>query len=289
MIEALRLVFDELERIHAKALDTAAGLSALTAAAEGHRQTIEEAASAAQQAAASLRTDLETVDQQVLQVHAGLYALKGASTDTASHVSDAMGRVGTVVTEGSATVRGMSTTIIADAQSLAQQTGSVLDGLRSDADQTHQHLATRLDDLADAVSDHSNLWNKAVAELIDAVQQGVEPVEKLLRLYGDAQIGGQRLREYLAGMDLHVYHDQVADLINALQRGKIEIGDVLEYLNKSQLPFVKQLANTIELFRQGKVSLERVKEIVAQLQKLWPDSQFSDLAQALQVALQQGR
>jgi hypothetical protein len=289
MIAELRRVYDELDRVHAKAVATAAGLSAMTAAAEEHRATIESAATAAQQAASSLRTNLGGVNQDVLQVHAGLYALKGASTETATHVGDAMGRVGSAVTQGSATVRALSTTILTDAQSVAQQAGSVFDGLRANADQTHEHLATRLDDLADAVADHSNIWNRTVAELIDAVKNGVVPIEHLLKLYGDAQIGGQRLREYLAGMDLHVYHDQVADLINALQRGKIEIGDVLEYLNRSQLPFVKQLASTIELFKQGKVSLERVKEIVAQLQKLWPDSQFSDLAQALQVALQQGR
>jgi hypothetical protein len=89
-------------------------------------------------------------------------------------------------------------------------------------------------------------------------------------------------------MDLHVYQQQVQALTTGLQQGRVEIGEVLEYLGQSELPFIKQLTDTIKLFQQGKVSLQRVKEIVDQLHKIWPDSQFSDLAAALQQSLQQG-
>jgi hypothetical protein len=210
------------------------------------------------------------------------------SSDAAGEVGEAMGRVGSAVTAGSATVKGSTTSMVSDAQAGAAHLVGVFDGMREKADSTHGHLATRLDDLADVVADHSNLWNKAVDELIDAVKNGVEPVEKLITLYGDARIGGQRLREYLAGMDLHVYQQQVQALTTGLQQGRVEIGEVLEYLGQSELPFIKQLTDTIKLFQQGKVSLQRVKEIVDQLHKIWPDSQFSDLATALQQSLQQG-
>ncbi|HYQ84610.1 MAG TPA: hypothetical protein VEP28_11485, partial [Rubrobacter sp.] len=134
----------------------------------------------------------------------------------------------------------------------------------------------------------SNLWNKAVSELIDAVKIGAVPIQQLLDLYGDAQIGGQRLTEYLRGLDLTHYRDQVRELIQGLNEGTTEIARVTDYLGKTQLLFAKQLADVIELFRKGAVTLKRVEEIVRQVQKAFPDSELSDLAEALYNALRKG-
>jgi hypothetical protein len=209
MIEAIRQIHAELTRLQATALDITASVATLTASVEVHRERVEAATAAAQASSALLRDSLSGVSEQVNQVHSGLFGLKTMSSDAAGEVGEAMGRVGSAVTAGSATVKGSTTSMVSDAQAGAAHLVGVFDGMREKADSTHGHLATRLDDLADVVADHSNLWNKAVAELIDAVKNGVEPVEKLITLYGDARIGGQRLREYLAGMDLHVYQQQV--------------------------------------------------------------------------------
>jgi hypothetical protein len=285
------MITDDLSALHAQlvAVETQARLASehveRLSRLQSGMETLSEAALTTQ---AAVSSSLAAVGTQVSNAQTSLYGLKGISIEAADHVGQAMGRVDSAVNGASGSLLKMST-LVAETQAVATQAGTLLGGLRDDADLTHLHLATRLDDLEEVVSDHTNLWNKAVAELIDAVKHGVEPVEKLLHLYGEAKIGSERLRDYLGGLNLHIYQNQISDLIAALQHGKVEIGDVLKFLNESQLPFVKQLASTIELFRQGKVTLERVREIVEQLRKVFPDSQFVDLAQTLEFALQEGR
>jgi DNA-binding ferritin-like protein (Dps family) len=206
-------------------------------------------------------------------VEAQLAAVQTQAVTTAAAVQSAAASITATV----ATVQQAHTTATA-----------ALTALAASADATHQHLATRLDDLQDAVANHSNLWNKAVSELIDAVKLGVIPLQDLLKLYGDAVVGGQRVREYLDGLDLNVYQHRMQDLIASLEDGRTTIASVLDYLGSTQLLFAHQLADTIRLFQQGKVTLQRVAEIVAQIQKAFPDSQFSDLAQALEEALRKG-
>lgn len=167
----------------------------------------------------------------------------------------------------------------------AQTVQTTLTDLSRSAEQAQTQIATRLDDLQEAVKDHSNLWNKAVSELIDAVKIGAIPIEELISLYGDARIGGQRLTEYLKGLDFNEYQNRVRELVRGLHEGTVEIAQVQEYLGKTQLLFAKQLSDVIELFRKGAVTLKRVEEIVRQVQKIFPDTDFSDLAQALYDAL----
>lgn len=160
-----------------------------------------------------------------------------------------------------------------------------LNDIQRQTESAQAQITTRLDDLQNAVSDHANLWNKAVSELIDAVKIGAVPVQQLITLYGDAQIGGQRLTEYLKGLDLNFYRDQVLNLIRGLQDGSVEIARVQEYLGKTQLLFAKQLSDVIDLFRRGAVTLKRVEEIVRDIKRAFPESEFSDLAEALYDAL----
>jgi DNA-binding ferritin-like protein (Dps family) len=167
----------------------------------------------------------------------------------------------------------------------AQTVQTTLTDLSRSAEQAHTQITTRLDDLQDAVANHTNLWNKAVSEMIDAVKIGAIPIEELLDLYGEARIGGQRLIEYLDGLDFNFYQNHVRELIQGLHEGTVEIAQVQEYLGKTQLLFAKQLSDVIELFRKGAVTLKRVEEIVRQVQKIFPDTDFSDLAQALYDAL----
>jgi len=167
----------------------------------------------------------------------------------------------------------------------AQSVQTTLTDLSRTAEQAQSQITTRLDDLQHAVADHSNLWNKAVSELIDAVKIGAVPIEQLISLYGDAQIGGQRLTEYLKGLDFTTYRDHIRDLIHGLHEGSTEIADVQQVLGQTQLLFAQQLSDVIDLFRQGAVTLKRVEEIVRQVQKAFPESDLADLAEALYNAL----
>jgi DNA-binding ferritin-like protein (Dps family) len=185
-------------------------------------------------------------------------------------------------------LQSLMSSVSEKATETAQSVATTLDGLQHQTEATHTHITTRLDDLQNAVANHANIWNKAVSELIDAVKVGAVPIQQLLDLYGDAQIGGQRLTEYLKGLDLNVYRDQVLDLIHGLHDGSVEIARVQEYLGQTQLLFAQQLSDIIDLFRQGAVTLKRVEEVVRDIKKAFPDSEFSDLAQALYDALRKG-
>jgi uncharacterized protein YukE len=152
----------------------------------------------------------------------------------------------------------------------------------------HQVAATRLDDLAQSIANTGNLWDKALLELIDSVKLGVTDVQDLLSKYGDAMIQGERVREYLKGLDLTVYRVNVQELIRELHTGQATIADTLAFLGQSQLGFAKQFAEVIQLFQAGKVTLQRVRDVVAQIGKLFPDTDFADLAKAVEDALRKG-
>ena len=221
----------------------------------------------------TLAAVLDQITQGANQAHEATQRLTTSAGGASTSLSSLSSLLSSVSEEATQTARTVETTL-AD---LHQKTG-----------QAQTQITTRLDDLQNAVADHSNLWNKAVSELIDAVKIGAVPIQQLLDLYGDAQIGGERLTEYLRGLDLTHYRDQVRELIQGLNEGTTEIARVTDFLGKTQLLFAKQLADTIELFRKGAVTLKRVEEIVRQVQKAFPDSELSDLADALYNALRKG-
>ncbi len=227
-----------------------------------------------------MRADLEAI-----------VALLDKVTQGANQAHEATLRLITVTQESVSSLSSVSSvlsSVSVQATQTAQSVTTTLADLQQKAQQAHTQITTRLDDLQNAVADHSNLWNKAVSELIDAVKIGAVPIQQLIDLYGDAQIGGQRLTEYLKGLDFTYYRDQVRDLIRGLHEGSVEIAQVQEYLGQTQLLFAKQLSDIIDLFRKGAVTLKRVEEIVRDIKKAFPDSEFSDLAQALYEALRKG-
>jgi ABC-type transporter Mla subunit MlaD len=227
-------------------------------------------------------------------MRADLEALAGLLdkiTQGANQAHEATQRLNTSAGGASSSLSSLSSLMSSTSEKATQTSQAIhttLTDLTRTAEQTHTQITTRLDDLQNAVADHSNLWNKAVSELIDAVKIGAVPIQQLITLYGDAQIGGQRLTEYLRGLDFNFYRDQVRELIHGLNEGTVEITRVQKYLGETQLLFAKQLADVIELFRRGAVTLKRVEEIVRQVQKAFPDSDLSDLAEALYNALRKG-
>jgi hypothetical protein len=220
---------------------------------------------------------LDTIHERATRAQEATQTLVTTTATAAASSVSAMQSVSSVLS--SVSVQTLQTT---------QTVQTALTDMHTHAEAAHADIATRLDDLQNAVANHSNLWNKAVSELIDAVKIGAVPISQLITLYGDAQIGGQRLREYLDGLDFNFYQNKVHDLITGLQDGSVEIARVQDYLGKTQLLFAKQLADVIELFRKGAVTLKRVEEIVKDIKTAFPQSEFSDLAQALYDALRKG-
>lgn len=224
-----------------------------------------------------MRADLETI-----------VALLGRVTQGANQAHEATQRLTTSAGGASSSLSSLSSLMSSTSEKATQTAQTVqttLTDLSRQADQAQTQIATRLDDLQNAVRDHSSLWNKAVSELIDAVKIGAISIHEFLDLYSNARIEGERLTEYLKGLDLNTYQNHIRSLIHGLREGTTEIAEVQEVLSQTQLTFAKNLSEVIDLFRQGAVTLKRVEEIVRQVQQAFPESDLADLAGALYDAL----
>ena len=227
-----------------------------------------------------MRADLEAV-----------VALLDKVTQGANQAHEATQRLTTSAGGASSSLSSLPSlmsSVSSQATQTAQTVATTLTDLQQQAQQAHTHITTRLDDLQNAVADQSSLWNKAVSELIAAVKIGAVSIHQLLDLYGNARIEGERLTEYLKGLDLNTYQNHIRSLIQGLREGTTEIAEVQKVLGETQLTFAKRLSEVIDLFRQGAVTLKRVQEIVRQVQQAFPESDLADLAGALYDALRRG-
>jgi hypothetical protein len=245
----------------------------------GRARTVKADLDATHQAASAYQTIV------LPAIVAGQAAIEQAAALTISTMSNAAGAVHGSVEQMSAS----ASRAVEAGQRAAQEVQSAAQQIQDHAATAHEVAATRLDDLAHIVQGSANLWDKAVAELIDAIKIGASDVQDLITLYGDAMVEGQTLREFLRGLDLTAYRDNVQELVRELNAGQATIEDTLKFLGQSQLGFAKQFAEIIELFRSGKLTLQAVKDAVAQIEKLFPDTEFADLAEAIENALRKGQ
>src|SRR5262245_45055774 len=117
---------------------------------------------------------LDKVTQGANQAHEATQRLTTSAGGASSSLSSLSSLMSSTSEQATRTAQSLYTTVAAP---------------RRTPEEDPPHITTRLDDLQNA-ADHSNLWNKAVSELIDAVKIGAVPIQQLIDLYGDAQIGG---------------------------------------------------------------------------------------------------
>ncbi len=155
--------------------------------------------------------------------------------------------------------------------------------------------ATVLDDLEfriKAVAGAGNAWSQEFARQIEAVKLGIITIDDLITRWGDAKVATEdgvfTVRELLHGLNLRQFEQQLADFITGLHRGTVEIQAVLAFLGEQELVFARRLKEVIDLFLQGKVTLEAVSRVIRGIQAAFPGTDFADLAEALGDKLQQG-
>src|SRR5262245_61091131 len=116
---------------------------------------------------------LDKVTQGAHQAHEATHRLTTSAGGASSSLSSLSSLMSSTSEKATQTARTVETTF-ADLQRTTEQ--------------AHTQITTRLDDLQNAVADHSNLCNKAVSELTDDVKIGAVPIQPLTDLYGHAQI-----------------------------------------------------------------------------------------------------
>lgn len=199
-----------------------------------------------------------------------------------------------------ATVSGLASQVAGD---LAKMSAS-LESARGEARRTREAVekelddagartADRLDDLRDRLRNASNQWAEEVKEALEAVEAGALGIEDFLTTWGDAvvQVGDEsrRVRELLAGLDLGRRSEEIRRLIRDYRSGATDLEGVLELLTRSQFVVAQQLADAVEKLRDGKITLERLRELVERIQELFPETEFADLAEALLQGAREGR
>ncbi len=261
-------LLDDMDAIEKKAVTVQGHLHDVTAAAQTAGTVVAAATIDVTTVLASLARSASSSEQQVTS------SMSAIGSSTAS----ARDSISTAASEMTSQIQGAAASVAAGVASIVDATANV-----------KPKVANRLDDLQSLLSDHTNLWNKAVDEMIDAVRIGAVPIEELLKLYGDAMVNGERVRDFLKGLDLHQYVAQVDELSKGLYDGSVKISQVTDFLGSTQLLFAKQIADTIKLFQQGKVTLEQVRTIIEGIKNLFPTAEFADLAKAIEDALAKGQ
>lgn len=142
-------------------------------------------------------------------------------------------------------------------------------------------------------SDQGNLWATSLLDLIRQVQAGTVEADKVIHAFGDGMIlfeGQMRsIKDVLADVLPTTGQVQAAiqDLREELENA--DVGELVDRLSGQYNEYAQLLAQTVEGFAAGQVTLERVLLLAQQLQEVMPNSETGALAEAIENALGGGR
>lgn len=156
-------------------------------------------------------------------------------------------------------------------------------------DQLLRRTGDQFDDLRDMLDGVAGPFADELQKQLDLLELGGTTVENIIRLFGDAQIEGKRLREILQGADFNKFQRDIQSLMKALRSGATEIDDILKFLNERGGDFGKTVAGWIQAFEKGEISLERFKKLVEGLQKEFHGTDLESFLDEIENAIEQGR
>lgn len=191
------------------------------------------------------------------------------------------------------------------AESVETQSASIgpkLDELTNKADQFHHraeglkedraNAKRELDELDRLLAQSTKTQNDFSSQLeidMEQVRLGSLDIRDFIQQWGDAVIattdGFRTIREQFSGADLGKYRQEIQDLIAAINSGGAELGDVINYLKENVPTLAKGLIDVLDLFKQGKATLEEVQEVIAATKQAFPGLEGDALADAINQAL----
>lgn len=127
---------------------------------------------------------------------------------------------------------------------------------------------------------------------IQQVRLGSIDLRDFIQQWGDATIattdGFRTIRELFSGADFGKYRQEIQELISAISDGGAKLADVLGFLKENVPDLANGLINVIELFQQGKATLEDVQRVIAATQAAFPGLEGDALLDAINNALAGG-
>lgn len=262
-LERIRVLGDALGEASAKATATQAAVTATSEVAQQARVHLDAVGTSAAASGTALEDAVRRIEAAVNQIVSLLEGNRQKIEATASDIS-------------------------AKASQLEGDVTRTVESVGRSIDELHSESTTRLDDLLQILNTTKNAWDVDLIAMIGAVKVGLIPLQELLDKYGEANIQGERLFEFLDGIPLNTYATRIQTLIDTLADGTGSVEKIKDFLAQSDLQFSQNLLKSIDLFKQGKGSLEAIADLVRNILKAFPDSQFADLAEAIQRGLESG-
>lgn len=231
------------------------------------------------------------LDQAAQSYQATTQAVVASQQEAQAHIArtiSSMSGAAATVHESAAAISSSSSRAAEATKAAAQTVATESQRIATAADTVHDEAKKKLADLEYLLKQSGNIWDTQVVELIEAIKIGGAPVELLISQFGDAMIEGKRLTEWLQGANLKGYQHDLRDLITELGTGQAVVSDALAFLGESQLSIAKKFKEVIEMYKAGKVSLQFVLDQAERIRHAMPDSDFADLAGAIENALKKG-
>ncbi len=238
-----------------------------------------------------IRDDAKEAEQSLKRVRTEASEVEG-SRGTFQEVADAAVTAGERVAGLTGQIQGVEADV---RSSMERTTSAVREGgaevekdlarMRDGIDTAVPAIVTRVDDLLALVRESGSEWDKELALQIEALQAGLIRQEEFLAKWGEGtiRIGDEtkKIRDLLAGVDFGLYEDQLREYLERLRTGQATVTEALEVIERVAPTFARRFLDVVRAFQAGEVTLERVREELAQLEKVLPDSGLADLADEL--------
>jgi hypothetical protein len=248
-----------------------------------------------------LRSGLDAVEAKSATAAAALGALQSYATASVQQVEAQVSRVAAVTDQAAAAVATVSSHA-SEVERAAGAAGAAVDQLQGHAGRAQtlaEEVAAKLketaghvtgfDDLLAAVTQSGNTWAQHLAALLELAKVGAIDIRTILTLYGEAETSAGRVRDILKNSDLAAFSHQLGEWIAEINRGHKTLGEIIEFVGRSQTAAAQALKTALEGFQQGKVTLEHVRRILEQIEKQFAGTDFADLARALDRSLAEGK
>ena len=182
---------------------------------------------------------------------------------------------------------GQMDQVIAKSATMAEAVNRARDNARE-----AQKDFDRLDQIIDNTAGAALGFSQELALQMQAVKIGALDLDKFINMWGDAKVatadGVKTIRELFYGADLGKYRQQIQDLITDVRKGAADLDTVITFLKDNAGDVAVGLIDILELFRQGKASLEDVQAVLDRSKAAFDGVEFDALAEMIRQRILDG-
>ena len=238
------------------------------------RGQVDTVAASSQAAAADHASSMQRIEQSTAQTAATVSSALDMARASADSASSAIATAGNTI------------------RSHAGEAQAAVEQMHAATAAAVGEQATALDDLIQKLFAVKTPYQETLLSMIEAAKAGILTIDEIVKQFGDriVVIDGQErtLSEVFRRIDWREWEREFQALIDRVRDGSAALSEVEAKLAESQNAVARRLLQMIQLFRQGKVTLDALAAVVADIQRVFPDSELDELAQALLQGLRDG-